>query len=108
MKLNVLAALSSLNFWSHSFCYDGFNSPKLPTAHFPQRIKLFLADLTVCSIVLGYLFRIGHVDKRRFDVHLGVNDFPEESVGSSVEVVHGDHVVAGVQQVNNGAARGET
>jgi hypothetical protein len=64
--------------------------------------------LTVCPNVFGYLFRIGHVDKRRFDVHLGMNDFPEESVGSSVEVVHGDHVISGVQQVNNGTARGET
>ena len=51
-----------------------------------------------------HLFRFRHVDERRLDVHLGCDNFPEEPVRASVEVVHGDHVLAGVEQVHHSAA----
>ena len=51
--------------------------------------------------------RIGGVNKAGLYVHPG-NNFSEVSVGSSVDIIHGDDVVPGVEEVGDGGGGGQT
>jgi hypothetical protein len=54
-----------------------------------------------------HLADICEVDEGRLNVILGQHHFTKQTVGASVEVVHGNHVVGRIQRVHESAAGGQ-
>src|SRR3546814_2293523 len=74
-----------------------------------MRISDWSSDVCSSDLLDGRLQRrrIRQVDEAELQPGRAAPDVLEQPVGAAVEVVHGDHVVAGVQQLQQRAHGGE-